>query len=176
MELGRRLPDPFDRPLRREELPDVPGRTHVALRDDRTCAHLDEARCIVVDPLLGLLEGSFGQARFGIAARVAEVVEEHDRVRRKADARLHERALAEVLVRSVVDAGDGVQAEAVLGGGGERITVAARPAVAVTEVHDDRGAIERFLDRRPGRVRGVDPDDVAGVLAGDGRRLVASAL
>ena len=47
-----------------------------------------------------------------------------------------------------------------------------RPAVAVTHVDDDRGALEGGLDLGPRRRRRVDADDVGGVLRGfDGGRL-----
>ena len=44
------------------------------------------------------------------------------------------------------------------------VRVRARPAVAVAEVDDDRRAVDRRLDLRPGRVRAVDLDHVRRVL------------
>ena len=78
---------------------------------------------------------------------------------------LLDRRLAEVLVGAVVAAGDRVEPEAVLGRRVERVAVAARPAVAVAQVDDDRGAVDGALDGGPGGVRRVDLDDLGAGLA-----------
>src|SRR5436190_202129 len=84
---------------------------------------------------------------------------QHERVWREMDL-AGEKRLAEVLVRGVVDPGHRVEAEAVLGLAIEGRSVRTREAVAVPEIHHDRCALQRSLDRRPGRVRRGDRDDV----------------
>ena len=84
--------------------------------------------------------------------------------------------LAEVLVVAVVDARDRVEAEAVLGRRVERVAVPARPAVAVTQVDDDRGAGERLLHGGPCRIGRVDLDDLGAGLPGRDGRLVRESL
>ena len=111
-----------------------------------------------------MVQRALGDARLAVARRVAEVVEQHDRVLREVDVR-GDRPLAEVLVRGVVAAGARVQPEAVLGRRVEAVAVLARPAVAVAHVDDEAGALERVPDRRPGGVGRVDLGDVRGVLA-----------
>ena len=101
------------------------------------------------------------------------MAEDHDRVLRELDL-LADPVLAEVLV-GVAGAGVRVQAHAVLGRRRELVAVAARPAVAVAEVDDDRGALERLLDRGPRRVGRVDLDDVRGELRGRRGGLVREA-
>ena len=112
----------------------------------------------------------FGWAMPGLggSARVAQVMQEDHRAGRETD-RLLQVSLAEVLVRAVALAGDGVEPEAVLGLGPGHIAVPARPPVAVPQVDDDRRARERVLHPRPGRVRAVDRHHVVGVPARLGR-------
>ena len=110
----------------------------MALGDDRRRAGLDEAGGVVVDPLLADLERPLGQPGLGVAARVAEVAEDDDRVLGELDLAADPR-LAEVLV-GVAGAGVGVEPQAVLGRRRELVAVPAWPAVAVAEVDDDRGA------------------------------------
>ena len=118
-------------------------RARPGLGDDRRRTGADEARRVVVDPLLGLIERPLGKARLGIAAGVAQVIEEHDSVLCELDFP-RDRCLAEVLMAVVAAARDGVQSEAVLADGIERIAIAARPAVAVAHV-DRRGTRSSVL-------------------------------
>jgi hypothetical protein len=141
----------------------------VALRDDSPGAGLDESGGVVVDPLASVVDSPLGQPGFRVAARVAEVVEQDHRVLGQAHVR-GDRVLAEVLVRVVATAGHGVEPEAVLGHAEERVAVLAGPAVAVAHVDHDCGAVERLPDHWPGRLGGVDPDDIGGVGLGQRRR------
>ena len=111
----------------------------------------DEAGGVVVDPLLRDVERALRQPRLRVAARVAQVVQEHDRV----PGQLHlggDRRLAEVLVLVIAAAGGRIEAEAVLRDRIQRIAVATRPAIPVAHVDDERGALEGVLDGGPGRV------------------------
>src|SRR2546430_335420 len=74
--------------------------------------------------------------------------------------RAGEERLTERLGGRVTPAGDGVQAKAILGAGIRARAIRARETVAVPEIHDDRSTLECALDRGPGRIRGVDLDDV----------------
>ncbi len=107
----------------------------------------------------------FRKPRLRQAARVAEVMEQHDRVLGEMD-RVGDPALPVVLVRVVAAAGGRVQAEAVLRRRVEGVAVRAGPAVAVAHVDDQRRVLERGPDRGPRGVGGVDLGDVRGVLAG----------
>ncbi len=151
---GEAAPDLLDRELAAEQGADVVRGAQVGLGDDRLGPRADEAGRVVVDALDGHRLGALGDARLAVAARVAEVRQHDHGVRRE----LHvvDRRLAEVLVVGVVGARDRVEPEAVLGRRVERVAVRAGPAVPVAEVDHDRGALERVLHRRPGRVRGVD--------------------
>jgi hypothetical protein len=166
-------PDPVDGALAGEERLDVVRRPHVGLGDHGRRAGADEAGRVVVDPLLPDVERPFRQARLGVAARVAEVAEDHDRVPGELDLAA-DLVLAEVLV-GVARADVRVEAHPVLARRRELVAVRAGPAVAVAEVDHDRGALEGLLDRRPRRERGVDPDDVRGVLGGRRGGLVGEA-
>ena len=64
--------------------------------------------------------------------------------------------LTEVLVSDVVDAGDRVEAQAVLRRLVHDRTVPGGEAIAMTHVDDDRSALEGGLDLRPRGVRRVD--------------------
>ena len=137
----------------------------------RGSAGSNEPGGVVVDPQLRLRERPLGQPRLGVAAGVAQVVEQHDGVLGELDL-VADILLAEVLVPAVADAGNRVQAEAVLCGREEVIAVAARPAVAVTHVDHDRGVLQGGLDPRPGRVGRRDHGDVGRVAPGDPGGLV----
>jgi hypothetical protein len=141
----------------------------VTFRHDGPGAGPDEPRGVVVDPLAGILDRALGQAGLGVAAGIAEVMEQDDRVLREPHVR-GDRVLAEVLVRVVPATGNGVEPEAVLGHAEQRVAVLARPAVAVTHVDHHRSAVERLADDRPGGLGGVDPHDVGRVALGQGRR------
>ena len=155
---GRRRPDLLDAAAAAEERLHVVGRPEIRLGHDGPGSGAQETGGEVVDPLHGLVRGALRQAGLGVAARIAQVAQDHDGVRRELE--LPDLLLSEVLVRAVVAARDGVQPEAVLGRRVERVPVMARPAVAVAEVHDDRGAGHSALDGRPGCVRGVDLHDL----------------
>jgi hypothetical protein len=172
---GRRVAvDPFDAALTGEERLHVIGRAQAGLGDDGAGACLQEAGREVVHPLDRVRLRPLGQAGLAVATRVAEVAQHDDRVGRQVE-RL-DRRLAEVLVAGVVDAGDRVEPEAVLGGRVERVAIPARPAVAVAEVDDDRGPGQRLLDGGPRRVRRVDLDDLGSRLARGAGGLVREAL
>ena len=138
------------------------------LGDDRRGARLDEPGRVVVDPLVGLVERAFGEARLGVAARVAQVVQQDDGVLRQLDLRRDVR-LAEVLMGGVVATGRRIEPEAVLGRREEVVPIAARPAVAVAHVDDERGPRDRLLDGRPRRIGRIELDDVGRVMPRDGR-------
>src|SRR6476646_2657933 len=119
--------------------------------------------------LAGHIERALRQARFGIATRVAQVVQEDDGVLGERDLRADD-PLAEVLVGRVAAARLGVQAEPVLGGRIERVAVLARPAVAVAHVDHERGTLERVAHRRPRRIRRVELHHIRCVVPSDGCR------
>ena len=122
----------------------------------------DEAVGVVVDALLGDRLGWRRVAGLAVAARVAEMVEQDDRVRRQVDV-LGDRRRAPVLDRRT--ARRGVQPEAVLGVLLVR-RVRARPAVAVTEVDDDRGTLDVVEHLGPGGVGMEDASHVHAVRGG----------
>ncbi len=97
------------------------------------------------------------------------MVQQDDRVRRETDA-LGDGSLAEVLMRGVAATGSRVEPEAILARRVERVSIRARPAVPVAHIDDDARSLERVLDGRPRRVRGVDLGDVRRVPTGDRRR------
>ena len=136
--VGERAPDLLDRELAPEERADVVGGPHVGLGDHGPGTRADEPGGVVVDPLDRHRLGPLGQPGLAVAARVAQVAEDDDRVGRELE--VLDRGLAEILVRAVITAGDRVEPEAVLGRRIERAAVRARPAVAVAEVDDDRRA------------------------------------
>ncbi len=163
----RRLaPERFDRLVGGEQGTQVVDGATVAVGEDDTGPPGEEAGPVVVDPLAGGTQTGLRVARLRVARRVAEVVQQHDRVRREVE-RLHVR-LAVVLVLVVgelpVAVQVGVQAHAVLGRVLRVVGVWARPTVAVAEVDEDRRSDRRRLYPRPRRVRAVDLDDVRGVL------------
>ena len=145
-------------------------RAGVRFGDHGRGAGLDEACREVVDALPRHVERAFGESWLGVARGVAEVVEQHDRIRREVDA-LRDRSFAEVLVATVAAASGRVETEAVLARRIELISIATRPAVAVTHVHHDARTLERFADGRPRGVRRVDLGDIRRERAGDGRGL-----
>ena len=161
-----RAPDPVDRAGALEHRADHVRRTRVGIGRHRGSAGANEPGGVVVDPLLRLRERSLGQPRLGVAAGVAQVVEQHDGVLGELDLAA-DVFLAEVLVLAVAPAGDRVQPEAVLGGREEVIAVAARPAVAVAHVDHDRCVLQGGLDPRPGRVGRRDHGDVGRVAPRD---------
>ena len=168
---GRRVAeDLVERPVGREQLADLAGRRMVgmALRDHRACARADEPGAVVVDPLAGFGERPLRQPGLGVPGRVAQVVQEHDRVGRQADV-VPDVVLAVVDVLVAVGARLRVETEAVLGHGLER-RVDARPAVAVAEVDEHARALRRGLDRRPGRVGREQRDHVGACACGPRRR------
>ena len=164
------LPDRVDRARPAKDGPDVVRRSEVGVGDDRSGACPEKPGGVVVDPLLGLVEGSLGETGLGVAAGVAEMTEDDDRVGRELDLG-PDLLLAEVLV-GVGCAGVRIQAEPVLRLREERVAIDARPAVAMAEVDDHRRALQGRLDVRPGGVRRVDLDDVGRQLGGRGRSLV----
>ena len=166
---GRRVAeDLVERAVGREQLADLAGRrvVRMALGDHRPRARADEPGAVVVDPLAGFGERALRQPGLGVPRRVAQVVQEHDRVGRQADV-VPDVVLAVVDVLVAVGARLRVETEAVLGHGLER-RVDARPAVAVAEVDEHARALRRGLDRRPGRVGREQRHDVGRVLAGLG--------
>jgi hypothetical protein len=153
------------RDLRAEKGPHVRGRRSVGVGDDRRGAGREEPGGVVVDALASgglrpLRDSGLGEAR-----RVAQVEEEDDRPGRKVDL-VGDDAFTEVLVRAVTAAGHRVEAEPVLDRPPELRSVRAREAVAVAQVDDDRGTLQRGPHFRPRRVRRVHLDDVGGVPAG----------
>ena len=151
-------------PVRGEQRADlVRGRmVGVALGDHDACPGTDEPRAVVVDALARIGEGADRQAGLGIPGRVAEVVEQHDGVRRELDV-VADVVLAVVDVARAVRAARRVEPEAVLRQRLER-RVDARPAVAVAEVHEDVRALRGSLHVGPGRVGRDQLDDVGRVL------------
>ena len=174
--VGRRVvEDLVDGLVRREQLADVPGGPEMAFRDDRCGASLEPAGGHVVHAGLGLGERGLGLARLGVPRRVAQVMEEDDRVGCELDL-LGQVVLAVILGGAVSATGLGVEPETVL-----RVRPGGRPvwaweAVAVAHVDHDRRALHGLLRRRPGRVRGVDLDHVRGVFASLGVGRVSVAL
>ena len=109
-------------------------------------------------------DAGFGHARLGVARRVAQVMEQHDRARREVE--LGHVRLAVVLVVVVAVARRRVEPHAVLGRVGRVVRVRAGPAVAVAQVDEHGRPDGGSLDLRPRRVGAVDLDDVRGVLPG----------
>ena len=170
VEIGGAAPDPVDGSLAAEERREVGARIAERVRQHRAGPGPQPAGAVVVDPLPGHIERSLGQARLRVAAGVAQVVEDHDRPGGEADL-LRDEQFAEVLVGVVARAGDRVEPEPVLRRREQGVPVRRRPAVAVTEVEDDRRTAQGPLDRRPGGVRRDDRDDVSGPAPGfPGRR------
>jgi hypothetical protein len=135
----------------------------VAVGDDRPGIGGEEARGVVVGALPGNRHRRLRVSRLAVARGVAEVMEEHDRVRREVDLG-REVVLAVVDVVVVAVARCAVEPEAVLAVRPRRRPVRAGEAVAVAHVDHDRRALKRGLHVRPGRVGAVDLDDVRGVL------------
>ena len=121
-----------------------------------------EPGTVVVHPRPGRGGRRRRSARLAIARRVAQVVEQDDRVRGKRE--VVDVRLAVVLDVVVAVAGGGVEPEAVLGRVLRIVGVRARPAVAVAHVDHDVRVGRGGLDLRPGRVRAVHLGDVRGVL------------
>ena len=132
----RRVPDGVERAAISKERVEVPGGGRERIGDDNTRAGTDPPGRIVVGPLPGDVKRALGEPGLGVAARVAEVAEDDRRPGRESDisTEIH---LAEVLVDLVVDPGNRIQSEAILGRGGESVPIWAGPTVAVAEVHDD---------------------------------------
>ena len=133
--------------------------------DDGAGTGRHEASREVVDPLLGDRQRRRGHARLGVARRVAEVRQDHDRVRGELDGAL-EIGLAVVGRVRIALARDGIEPEAVLPVGHEGRRIRAGEAVPVTHVDDDVRALERRLRGRPRGVRAVHLHDVGRVLDG----------
>ena len=149
----------------REQPVDVGHVGVVGVRNHRPGARREEPGAEVVDPRLLVGERAGRQPGLGVAGRITQVEEEDHGVRGESDLR-SDLGLAVVDVGRAVGAAHGVQPQAVLGVRPERIAILRRPAVAMSQVDQDRGALGRRLDRRPGGLRGLDQDDVVGVLAG----------
>ncbi len=164
VEAWRGAPDPVDRALAGKDRGDVIGGSEEGIGDDRVGAGPDEPGRVVVDPLLADLERALREPRFRVATRIAEMAEDHDGVSGELDLAADD-ILTEVLMR-VAGTGRWVQPEAVLGHRVEGIAIATRPPVSVAEIEDDRCTLERLADRRPRRVRRIDPDHVRRVLGG----------
>ncbi len=163
-------PDALDAAAPGEQGLHVVRGAQVRLGDDGPGARPQEARREVVDALDRVGLAALRQPRLAVAAGVAEVAQDDDRVRGQLD--VIDKGLAEVLVGPVVAAGDRVEPEAVLGRRVERVAIPAGPAVAVAQVDHDGSAGQRVADRGPRGVRGVDRDDLRAGPAGGGRGLV----
>ena len=147
----------------REQRPNFFDGSVVGLGDDGPRAGTQPAGGKVVQALVGDTDGRLGQAGLAVAGGIAQVIEQHDRIRSQADV-LREVELTVVLRRRVVGGGvDWVEPQAVLGvwlpG-----SVWARPSIPVAHVDDDRGALQRCLDACPGRVGRENGHHVGGVL------------
>ena len=154
--------------MRREQAPDVGIGAPVAVGDDRRRPGLQETGRVVVGALASDADGRLGVAGFGVPRCVAQPVEDDQSTRREGERR--DRGLTVVLDVVVARPGGRVETEPVLGREERIVRIRARPAVAVTQVDDDRGPSHRRLDPRPGRVGAVDPDDVRGVAQSLGIR------
>src|SRR5207342_3064035 len=84
---GASLPGALDGLATTEDRLHEVRRALVRLGDDRSRACADESRGVVVDALAGHVERALRQTRFGIAAGVAQVVEQDDGVLGERDLR-----------------------------------------------------------------------------------------
>ena len=151
--------------VRREQLADLVGDAVDGLGEDRLRPSAQEARPVVVDALDGRRLGRVRRTPLGVPGGVAEPVQDHDRVGRHLDV-VVDVVLAVILGVVVAVARRGVEPEPVL-----RIAlegaVGARPTVAVTEVDQQLGALQRGLDLGPRRVGAVDLCDGGAVASGE---------
>ena len=161
VEVRGALPDLLDGRVGGEQRPDVGLRTAVPVGDDGARG-LEEPGRVVVDALARRGLRRRAVTGLGVARGVAQVAQDHDGVRGKLERR--DIRLAVVLVVVVAVPRRRVEAEAVLGRVLGVVRVRAGPAVAMPEVHDDRRALGRGLDLRPGGVGAVDLHDVRRVL------------
>ena len=144
--------------MRREQAADVGVGAAVAVGDHRCRSGLEEPGGVVVGPLPGDGDRGFRPPRFGVAGRVAQPIEDDDRAGGQTEGR--DGRLAVVLGIGITGPGGRVEPEPVLRREQRVVGVRARPAVAMTEVDDDRRACDGGLDPGPRRVGAVDPDDV----------------
>ena len=157
------LEDLSDRPVGREDVGQDRREAPVAVGEHGPGTGAQEAGAVAVG---SLVRGGLARqrpARLGVARRVAQVVEQDDRVRREIEPALHVR-LAVVLDVPVAVARRPVEAHPVPPVSRER-SVGARIAVAVAKVDEDVGALGGLLHLGPRGLRAVDLDDGRAVRA-----------